>query len=100
VKSPSLWGTEGRLRELFGGRIAALEVSRRNHVFRYRSPKHWLDTFRTYYGPMHKAFGALDAAKQASLAEDLLGLAQQFNAAVDGSMKVPGEYLEVVIRVR
>jgi SAM-dependent methyltransferase len=100
VKSPSLWGTEARLRELFGSRIGALEVSLRNHMFRYRSPRHWLDTFRTYYGPMHKAFGALDAAKQASLAEDLLGLAQRFNTAVDGSMKVPGEYLEVVIRVR
>ena len=100
VKSPSLWGTEERLHELFGGRIAALQATRRTHVFRYRSPKHWLDTFRTYYGPMHKAFGALDAAKQASLAEDLLGLAQRFDTAIDGAMKVPGEYLEVVIRVR
>jgi len=100
VKPPSLWGTEERLRELFGTCIAALQAPRRNYIFRYRSPKHWLDTFRTYYGPIHKAFAALDAGKQESLAEDLLGLAQRFNTANDGSMVVPGEYLEAVIKLR
>ena len=100
VKPPSLWGTEERLRELFGSRIASLQAPRRNFIFRYRSPKHWLDTFRTYYGPMHKAFAALDAGKQDSLGEDLVGLAQRFNTASDGAMTVPGEYLEVVIKVR
>jgi ubiquinone/menaquinone biosynthesis C-methylase UbiE len=100
VRPPSLWGTEERLRELFGNRIAALQAPRRNYIFRYRSPKHWLDTFRTYYGPTHKAFAALDAEKQASLTDDLLGLAQRFNTATDGSMVVPGEYLEVVIKRR
>jgi len=100
VKPPSLWGTEERLRELFGGRIAALEAPAKRFIFRYRSPKHWLDTFRTYYGPMTKAFAALDPAKQDSLAEDLLGLAQRFNTTTDGGMTVPGEYLETVIRLR
>jgi ubiquinone/menaquinone biosynthesis C-methylase UbiE len=100
MKSPALWGTEERLRELFGSRIAALQAPRRNYMFRYRSPRHWLDTFRTYYGPMHKAFAALDAGKQESLAEDVLGLAQRFNSATDGSMVAPSEYLEAVIRLR
>jgi SAM-dependent methyltransferase len=100
VKPPSLWGTEERLRELFDSRIAALQAPKRNYMFRYRSPQHWLDTFRTYYGPMHKAFAALDAGKQAALAEDLLGLAQRYNTATDGTMVVPGEYLEAVIRLR
>jgi len=100
VKPPSLWGTEERLRELFGSRIAALQAPRKNFIFRYRSPRHWLDTFRTYYGPMHKAFAALDAGKQESLAEDLLGLARRFNTATDGAMVVPGEYLEAVIKLR
>jgi ubiquinone/menaquinone biosynthesis C-methylase UbiE len=100
MKSPALWGTEERLRELFGSRIASLQAPRRNYMFRYRSPRHWLDTFRTYYGPMHKAFAALDSGRQESLAEDLLGLAQRFNSATDGSMVAPGEYLEAVIRLR
>jgi SAM-dependent methyltransferase len=100
VKPPSLWGTEERLRELFASRIATLQAPRRNFMFRYRSPRHWLDTFRTYYGPMHKVFAALDSSKQEALSEDLLGLAQRFNAAADGAMVVPAEYLEVVIRMR
>ncbi|KVW92407.1 MAG: class I SAM-dependent methyltransferase [Polaromonas sp.] len=100
VKSPSLWGTDERLRELFDGRIGTLEAVRQNFVFRYRSPQHWLDTFRTYYGPVQKAFGAVDAAQQQSLSADFIGLAQQFNRATDGAMVVPSEYLEVVIRTR
>lgn len=100
VKPPSLWGTEERLRELFGERIAKLDAVRRNFVFRYRTPQHWLETFRTYYGPMNKAFGAVNAAQQESLAADLIQLVQQFNRATDGAMLVPSEYLEVVIRRR
>lgn len=100
VKSAALWGTEDRLRELFSESIATLETSHRNFVFRYRTPQHWLDTFRTYYGPMQKAFGAVDAAQQEALAADLLYLVRQFNRADDGAMVVPGEYLEAVIKVR
>ncbi|MDO8249256.1 MAG: class I SAM-dependent methyltransferase [Rhodoferax sp.] len=100
VKPASLWGTEERLRELFGERAATLDTTRTNFVFRYRTPQHWLDTFRTYYGPMQKAFSAVDAAQQESLAADLIRLVQQFNRASDGAMVVPGEYLEVVIKRR
>ena len=97
VKSPALWGTEERLRELFGNRVDSIATGRKNFVFRYRSPAHWLEVFRTFYGPMHKAFGALDATKQESLAADLIALAARFNRATDGSLRAPGEYLEVVI---
>src|SRR3954452_25544485 len=71
VKSPALWGTEQRLRELFGNGISELKANRRTFVFRYRSPAHFLEIFRTYYGPMLKAFAALDQAGQAALAGDL-----------------------------
>lgn len=98
VNSPSLWGTDERLHELFGERIASIKAVRQNFVFRYRTPQHWLETFRTYYGPVQKAFAAVDAAQQASLAADLIELVQQFNRATDGAMIVPSEYLEVVIR--
>ena len=100
VKSPSLWGTEERLRELFDARIATLKTERKNFVFRYRAPQHWLDTFRTYYGPVQKAFLAVGAAREEALAADLIRLVQQFNHATDGAMVVPSEYLEVVIRKR
>ena len=97
VKSPALWGTEERLRELFGNRLDSVAIERKNFVFRYRSPAHWLEVFRTFYGPMHKAFGALDATKQEALAADLIALAGRFNRATDGSLVAPGEYLEVVL---
>ena len=98
MKPPSAWGTEERLRELFGGRIASMTAERKDFAFRYRSAAHWLEVFRTYYGPMHKAFAALDAAKQSSLATDLIALAERFNRATDGTLVAPGQYLEVVIK--
>ncbi len=97
VKSPSLWGTEERLRELFGERISSIEAHHIQFVFRYRSPQHWLDTFRSYYGPIHKAFAAVGPEKEAALTDDLLVLAQRFNRTTDGTMVVPSEYLEAVI---
>lgn len=98
VKSPALWGTEARLRELFDDQIATMVVERKHFVFRYRSATHWLNVFRTYYGPMQKAFTAVDGAKQHTLAADLIALAEKFNRATDGTLVAPGEYLEVVIK--
>ena len=97
LKSPALWGTEERLRELFGSAIGSMQCERKHFVFRYRSAAHWLETFRTYYGPMQKAFGALDAGKQDALACDLVQLAGNFNRVGDGALVAPSEYLEVVI---
>ncbi|MCR4331862.1 MAG: methyltransferase domain-containing protein [Sulfuricaulis sp.] len=98
VKSPALWGTEARLRELFSERLDTIAIERRNFVFRYHSAAHWLEVFRTFYGPMHKAFGALDTAKQEALAADLIALAERFNRATDGTLVASSEYLEVVIK--
>jgi SAM-dependent methyltransferase len=100
TRSPALWGTEERLRELFGSRLSSIETTRKHFVFRYRSSAHWLETFRTFYGPMRKALDALDTAQQASLAADLIALAERFNRATDGALIAPGEYLEVVIACR
>jgi SAM-dependent methyltransferase len=100
LKSPALWGTEVRLAELFASAAEEIDAQRRDFVFRYRSPAHWLEIFRTYYGPVHKAFGALDAEKQAALAGDLMALMERFNRSGDASLVLPSEYLEVVIKKR
>ncbi|MGA8031434.1 MAG: methyltransferase domain-containing protein [Casimicrobiaceae bacterium] len=100
VKSPALWGTEARLRELFGERLDSIEIERRDFVFRYRNAAHWLEVFRTFYGPMHRAFGALDADRQDALAADLVALAERFNRATDGTLVAPSEYIEAVIRCK
>lgn len=96
ARSPALWGTRARLAEMFGPHAALAKADPHVFVFRYRSPAHWLDVFRTYYGPMLKAFAALDATAQAALERDLLSLIGQFNRADDGTMVVPGEYLQIV----
>jgi len=100
VKPPSLWGTEARLAELFGGAASAIRVERREFVFRYRSPLHWVDHFRTWYGPMNRTFAALDAEHQAAFTRDLFDLMAQDNRSGDGTLVLPSEYLEVVIEKR
>ncbi|MEK1900772.1 MAG: class I SAM-dependent methyltransferase [Rhizobium sp.] len=97
LRSPALWGTKARLEEMFGGQ-ASIEATSRMYNFRYRSPAHWLEVFRTWYGPVHKAFEALPQPGKAALEEDFLALIARFNRAKDGTMVVPAEYLEVVIR--
>jgi hypothetical protein len=96
LRSPALWGTEDHLAELFGAR-AHVRCGRRFFNFRYRSAAHWLEVFRDYYGPTHKAFAALDAAGQRELEHDITVLLEQMNTAGAGSLVVPGEYLEVVV---
>ena len=100
LKSPTLWGTEARLRELFGDGITSLQITKRNFVFRYRSAAHWLEVFRTYYGPMQKAFAALDTTKQAEMARDLTDLLLKFNHSGDATLAAPSEYLEIVASKR
>ena len=97
ARSPALWGTRARIAELFGLHAASITTAQRHFVFRYRSPAHWLEVFRNYYGPLLKAFAALEPASRAELERDLIALIERFNRARDGSMVAPAEYLEVVV---
>jgi SAM-dependent methyltransferase len=96
VQSPLRWGTIEGLRELFPG--LAVDAARRQHVFRYRSPARWIDTFRSFYGPTHKAFAAIDSHAKQALADDLLDLIGRFNRG-GNTMIVASDYLEVVVRI-
>jgi ubiquinone/menaquinone biosynthesis C-methylase UbiE len=97
VKSPALWGTKARLDELFGKTAEQIHTTRREFVFRYHSPTHWIEVFRTYYGPMSKTFGALDAERRFAFTRDLLALMESRNRSRDRTLVLPSEYLEVVI---
>jgi ubiquinone/menaquinone biosynthesis C-methylase UbiE len=99
VKSPALWGNRDRLQALFGAE-AAIAAQSRQFVFRYQSPQHWLEIFRDYYGPVLKAFAALDQAKRDALEADIYALLDEVNVAKDGTLVAPSEYLEVVITRR
>jgi SAM-dependent methyltransferase len=94
---PSRWGVEDYLDQLFGGGASDIHTTPRDFVFRYRSPQHWVDVFRAWYGPVLKAFEALPPDGQQRLEQDLLSLVHSFNRSGDATMVVPAEYLEVVI---
>jgi SAM-dependent methyltransferase len=96
VSSPLAWGTESRLAELFRSEVRSLDARRRHFVFRYRSARHWLDSFRTYYGPTLKAFATLDDEARKTLEHKLLVLAGESNTSTTGTLRIPSEYLEVV----
>jgi ubiquinone/menaquinone biosynthesis C-methylase UbiE len=100
ARSPALWGTRARIAELFDVDAASIKSAQRNFVFRYRSPEHWLEVFKTYYGPLLKTFAALERTAQAALERDLKALIDHFNRSGDRSMVVPSEYLEIVITRR
>lgn len=95
LRSPALWGSETHLQALFAD--AKVDATGRNFNFRYRSPAHFIEVFRSFYGPVHKAFLALDRNGQKSLETDLLELMARFNVATDGTLVVPSAYVDVVV---
>ena len=100
LKSPALWGTEPHIVELFGSEASDIRTTRKHFNFRYRSAAHWIQIFRDFYGPTHKAFAALDLPGQTALAKDIKALLNKSNIAGPESLVVPAEYLEVVITRR
>lgn len=96
VRSPLLWGTDAHVRALFPGAVR-IEHTTRSFLFRYNSAEHWVDIFRTFYGPTHVAFLALDAEDQAALERELISLLRSRDAGGPDGLVVPGEYLETII---
>jgi len=95
VRSPAEWGVQSRLADLFPG--CSIRASKRFFKFRYKSPAHWLEIFRTYYGPTHRAFAALDMDGQQRLEGDILHLLRSLNVGGEQSLVIPSEYLEIVV---
>lgn len=100
LRSPALWGTEERLKELFSEAEASIQATPRIFNFRYRSPAHWMEVFRTFYGPVNRGFLALDTPRQDELERDILNLLSRFDRGGAGGLVVPSEYLEVVVTRR
>ncbi len=99
ARSPALWGTEAAIRSMFGSVAAEITLVPQQFVFRYRSVDHFLDFFRTFYGPVYKAFAALGEDGSA-LEADLRDVLERRNVAGDGRLVVPSDYVEVAIRRR
>ncbi len=96
VRSPLLWGTDAHIRDLFGS-ATTIRHTVRQFAFRYRSAEHWVDVFRAFYGPVYKAFAALDADGQGALEGDLIALLRKADRGGTAGLVVPAEYLETVI---
>lgn len=97
VQSPSMWGVETHLKGLFGASARTIQLTPKTFNFRYRSAAHFIDVFRNWYGPVHKAFAALSPADADALAADLTALLERMNTGGPDSLVVPSEYVEVVI---
>jgi ubiquinone/menaquinone biosynthesis C-methylase UbiE len=97
VASPTAWGTETRIVELFGPYARDIRTQRKPYVFRFLSAAHWIQIFRSFYGPVNRAFAALDAAGQESLHQALLQLLDSCDVGGGRGLVVPGDYLEAVI---
>jgi len=100
IQSPALWGSEPRIVELFGPDATDIHCVRRHFHFRFHSAAHWLEVFRTFYGPVLKTYAALDPRGQARLTDDIMALLSRLNVAGTRSLVIPGEYLEIVITRR
>ena len=96
MSPPSAWGTEERLRELFGDGISELRINPRVFKFRYRSPEHYLEVFRTYFGPVKMVWDNLDEAGREEFAAQARQLLERFDEGGGRALVAPGEYLEAV----
>ncbi|MBN3759551.1 methyltransferase domain-containing protein [Burkholderia sp. Ac-20365] len=97
VKSPAMWGTQAHIEALFGSSARKIVASSRDFTFRYRSPAHFVEVFRTFYGPVNKAFAALEGETRAAFLHDLMNLIESRNRSGDATLVLPSEYLEVVV---
>jgi SAM-dependent methyltransferase len=100
VQSPMLWGQSARLDQLFAASARRIRIETREFVFRYRSPMHFIEVFRTYYGPFNRVFGALDPARHAAFTAEVLQLIESGNRSQERALALPSAYLEVVIEKR
>jgi SAM-dependent methyltransferase len=97
IRPPTEWGTEPRLRELFGTAISSMQINRRTALFRYRSSAHWIEVFSTYFGPVMRTLAALDGERRGAYLEELDATLNRFNCSGDATLVVGADYLEVVM---
>lgn len=95
LSSPTRWGTEAGLRDLFGDRVT-MQLTQREQVFRHRSPEHVVEFFRTSYGPMERAFATIDTGQADRLYADFIALIERSNTATDGTVVAPATYPELI----
>jgi ubiquinone/menaquinone biosynthesis C-methylase UbiE len=97
VRPPPEWGTEQRLNELFGSATSLMNVKKRSALFRYRDNAHWIDVFKTWFGPIMRVLETLDEQSRSEFLRELDDTLSRFNVSGDDTLMVSADYLEVVI---
>ncbi|MGQ0669881.1 MAG: class I SAM-dependent methyltransferase [Actinomycetota bacterium] len=97
VKPPILWGTEDGVRSIFGSGLADLQMIPRHVTFRYRSAEHWLEFFRTYFGPIRTVHESLTPDRQEAFGRDLMDVIRAANRSGDETIVADVEYVEVLV---
>ena len=100
LKSPALWGTVPHCEELFQGAASSFRAVHREFTFRYLSAAHFIDVFRSFYGPIHKLYAALSEEKAGAFTAELTELIGRFNRSGDDTVVIPSRYLELVLHRR
>ena len=97
VRPPPEWGTEKRLKELFGAGTSSMNITERSALFRYQDSQHWIRVFSTYFGPIMRALDNLQDPKRAEFLKELDDILNRFNKSGDDTLVVSADYLEVVV---
>jgi SAM-dependent methyltransferase len=96
MPSPLLWGHEPTIRERLSDGVADLRVTKRQYPFQYPfAPAGVVEFFRGHYGPLVRAFAALDETGRDGLRDDLERLWSEHNRSEEGTV-IASEYVEVV----
>jgi ubiquinone/menaquinone biosynthesis C-methylase UbiE len=96
VESPLRWGTEERVRELFGDGVADVRFERRISRQPFRSAEHYVEFFRKYFGPTQMAYERVGSDGEQALTDDLLAFLDGANSAGDRAMVLEAEYLQII----
>lgn len=96
VAPPVLWGNEDHVRGLLGDGVTDLHAERLKSRQPFFSADHYIDFFRSYFGPIKSAYEKVGAEGEQALTEDLRTMLEEVNTAGDRALVLEPEYLQVV----
>jgi SAM-dependent methyltransferase len=95
---PVLWGAEDHVREMFGASAEDIDFERHVNWQEDESIDRFADLFMETFPPMVAARNAL-GERFADLRAKVVDVWREFNAADDGTFRLPQEYLISIVRV-
>lgn len=97
--SPFWWGHDSVVRKRLRSGTEIVNATRRFYPMRFPfPPADVVEFFRLYYGPVNRAFAALDFGRQAKLRAELDRLWTDHNHNSYETTEVDAEYLDVIAR--